>query len=223
MPATKTFYSDFFKIPLAGPAPYNTLVVVNQWFSANQADHYEGQEDYFHYNVQVLTDYSPSGYDPNSLTPVDFQHSTTFAFINTIASNNSHFFYAVDQITDAGFDPPTGAFYVSVDTVVQLADMVNPQGTEIFLGWENDVAFLMTSFIMVNEPKPDATLQTDSGNTRHRWFSRIKNPNEVLLTRGPKPGIRRRLAPSPKTESIRNRMRRLDIDPTLHRPDQPKG
>src|SRR5580698_8682811 len=103
MSSPKTFYSDFFKIPLAGPAPYNTLVVVNQWFSANLADHTEGQEDYFHYNVQVLTDYSPSGYDPNSLTNVDFEHSTTFAFINTIASNNSQFFYAVDQITDAGF------------------------------------------------------------------------------------------------------------------------
>lgn len=183
MANVKTFYPELFKIPVAGPAPYNTLVVVNQWFFADLSNHTGNSDDYFHYNVKVITPYVPSGYDPNALAPVPFKHSTTFAFINTCPSTDGHFFYAVDEITDAGFDPESGSFYVSVDTVMQMPDYQIPQGTEVAVGpfgaWIIWTSFLMTSFVLVQEPQPDVTLVEGSPSAQP-WREKVKIHDKLL-------------------------------------------
>lgn len=183
MATVKTFYPELFKIPVAGPAPYNTLVVVNQWFFSDMSNHTGNSEDYFHYNVKVITPYVPSGFDPNSLAPIAFNHSTTFAFLNTGPSSDDHFLYAVDGITDAGFDPEYGYFYVSVDTVMQMPNYQIPQGTPVAVGplgaWIIWTSFLMTSFVLVQEPQPDATLVEGSPSAQP-WREKIKIHDKLL-------------------------------------------
>lgn len=128
----------------------------------------------------------PSGFDPNTLAPVPFQHSTTFAFLNTCPSSDGHFLYAVDKITDAGFDPENGYFYVSVDTTMQMPDYDIPQGTEVAVGplaaWIIWTSFLMTSFLLVQEPQPDVTIVEGSPSAQP-WRETLRLHDKWLIDR----------------------------------------
>ena len=143
------------KIPVAGPAPYNTLVVTETQFSADLTDHWGETNDYFLYTVTVYTPFSLRGFDPSMPAP-SFQQSTSVTFIDPGAAKNDHFLFAVDEITASGFDPEGGQFYVTFNTAVQLPDNSIPQVQEFaagpYAGFLISAMFALTSYVLVYEP-----------------------------------------------------------------------
>jgi hypothetical protein len=168
------------RIPVVGPAPYNTLVVTQQWFSADIPDHWGETNNYFTYSVTVYTPFVLQGFDPAN--PPQFQQSTSVAFIDPGAAKNDHFLFAADEITDTGFDPESGSFYVTFNTALQLPDNSIPQVQEYaygpYAGFQISAIFALTSYVLVNEP-PGTSPPTGQSGTSRSWHFRGHLPTGV--------------------------------------------
>lgn len=147
MPTTLT-KAVINKTPIAGPAPYNTLVTLATWGIFGPGGVLKIGQNY----AQTAT--WPSGYFIQGFNPdldVDFKHSTTVFLTTTPGAKPGDFIYALDKISNAGFDQD-GQFYVSIDTVIQTPDTSLPTTPFLIAGWEVWVAFYISSFILVTEP-----------------------------------------------------------------------
>jgi len=147
MPTTLT-RAVINKTPIAGPAPYNTLVAVTTWGLIGPGGLVNVGQNY----AQTAT--WPSGYHIAGFNPdldVDFKHSTTVFLTTTPGAKPDNFIYALDKISNAGFDQD-GQFYVTLDTVIQPPDTSLPTTPFLIYGWEVWAAFYISSFILVNEP-----------------------------------------------------------------------
>lgn len=146
--------SNVTRIPVTGPAPFNTLVAVTAWSPVDFADHWKVAHDdtvYYYSDVQIATPLTLLGFDPRNGAP-PFQHSTTAALISTGPSTDDHFLFAVDKIDGAGFDALDGTFFVRISTAIQLPDNFIPQGTEILGGFLTATYLMISSYVLVYEP-----------------------------------------------------------------------
>ena len=145
------FLPQVTRIPIAGPAPYNTLVAVSAAsFVANGSSYGPSNEIYYYPNVAVGTPFVLQGFDQR-VAP-QFEHSTMVSLVATGPSEDDHFLFAIDGNIQAGFSPYDGSYYVTVDTAIQIPDNMIPQGTVFFDGWLIAAYFSITSYVLVYEP-----------------------------------------------------------------------
>lgn len=113
-PLVETF--PVVRIPVAGPAPFNTLVVVRTRFSViGQFGYADGEIS--RYTVRVGTGFRLIGHDPR-VKPA-FDHSTTAALQMIQSSDDTEFLVAVDTVTGEFADDGTWLL------TVQIADAFN--------------------------------------------------------------------------------------------------
>jgi hypothetical protein len=166
-PAQSFQVQNVTKIPIAGPAPYNTLVVCTPGGPIPSDVHVTRAR------TTILSNYQLKGFDPSN-PPPQFVHTTcawvggTAAMnLNDSATGKDAWMYAVDDIPNAGFNQD-GYFYVEVDT----ATMVPP----IPLKFQSEgTGFMMAcSYILVVEPQPGPPK-----GRKPRPFPRPKHPSPL--------------------------------------------
>lgn len=145
------FLPQVTRIPITGPAPYNSLVCVSVETYLGSQELREGKISRF--PMRVATPFRLAGFDQR--VPPIFDHSTT-AWINAIGPiEDGDWTQAVDSITGAGFTPTDGAYYLDL-RVAQLVDDFAPgtcmglaQGISICLFF---VRIQVTSWVLCYEP-----------------------------------------------------------------------
>lgn len=125
------------RIPVAGPEPYNTLVVVRSAF-------YVGRDGWANGRLQrrtiaCSTNFSLIGYDPR--VPAIGLHSTAASLTMLQVSDDTPFATAVDAIDDAFFDE-TGRWTV----IIRVADLFDQV-------YASALGFL-SSWVLCYEPPP---------------------------------------------------------------------
>ncbi len=170
-----------FKMPVQGPAPYNTLYVVTQWDFVAQENLYDNDTNLHQYsNVVVSSPINIVGYDPNN--PVPVQHSTTAFLTTTGPSANDNFLYAVDAIQGVTV-ADSGNISFLISTAVKCPNLAIPQGIAFAIGpdgaWEIQAALLISSFILTVEPQ---AAPAPSGGTRawSQYFKEIVVDKNLL-------------------------------------------
>jgi hypothetical protein len=114
MPAIIPYIPNVTRIPVRGPAPFNVLVCISMTVvHPSDPDGVIVQNDgnLVRFGGTVATPFILAGADPRVAPP--FQHSTTLALAQIGPAPNNDFVYAVDSLTDAGFDKITHAWTVS--------------------------------------------------------------------------------------------------------------
>lgn len=188
MPLADFFSPQITRFPVAGPSPFNTLVAFTTWLSANVGDKYGETNNYFQYKQRIFSPLVMAGFDPSNppASQPAFKHSSFVQFIDPGPAKNDHFLFAVNEISDAGFDMTNGTFYVDVTTAVQLPDNSIPQVQEFAVGFMAGfvitAAYRLTSFVLVNEPQNASTRSGELG--RGQWRTRfLSNLAEQRLKR----------------------------------------
>jgi hypothetical protein len=148
------------RIPITGPAPFNTLVCVQTTSNAGPQDVKDNRTS--RWSVTVPTTFRLAGFDQR-IVPV-FDHSTT-AFISSIGPlKDSNWIYAVDEVTGAGFDQVDGSYFVNINVAVLAGDPADedcmgfgdPQdGSYVQVCWYYYTVQIV-SYVLCNEPRvPD--------------------------------------------------------------------
>ena len=102
------------RIPITGPAPYNTLVCVQAETNAGPQNVDVGKLS--RWSLTVPTPFKLAGFDQR-ITPT-FDHSTT-AFISAMGpASDDTWLYAVDSVTGAGFSPNDWTFFTNIDVAM---------------------------------------------------------------------------------------------------------
>lgn len=152
------------RIPIAGPAPYNTLVAVTAMGQVGPGGNFQqGDKNTYRSTNTVSTSFILAGFDQR--VTVDFQHSTTAYLIKTPSAEADNFIYAADGVATAGFSSENGEYYVTVDTAIQLPDNYLPTTPEFFGGFLEDCRLYISSFVLIYEPPPPAQPGTPSGQS----------------------------------------------------------
>lgn len=140
--------SDFTRIDIAGPAPFNKLVFCN----LGSPPVLTADKGLKRGKFRATSKYKLSGFDQANPKPT-FAH-TTIGWIygtglgNTETNNNGKdaWLYALDAVVNGGFDDD-GHFFVEIDA----AAMMPPQTPNK----ENEPGgFMIFSYILVQEPQP---------------------------------------------------------------------
>lgn len=145
------FLPQVTRIPITGPAPYNTLVCVS-------VESYLGpqvvrDEELSRFPMRVATPFRLAGFDQR--VPPTFDHSTT-AWISSIGPmEDGNWVYAVDSVSGAGFAPTDGTYYL--DLMAAISPDGAAPGTCIALGEGIGVCFYFvriqaTSWVLCHEP-----------------------------------------------------------------------
>jgi len=135
------------RIPIAGPAPFNTLAVVRGRIFTTQGAF---TDDVLHrFTVAVATNFKLAGYDQR-VKPV-YQHSTSVALQIIQQTEETSFVTAVDEIVD-GFFNDDGRWVI----VFRVAGQWDG-------GWAQSCAYI-SSWVMCHEPPlpPDLPKGTPS-------------------------------------------------------------
>ena len=169
MPVT-LFQPQVTRIPVPGPAPYNTLVCV-------QAESFGGPQNLevgklTRWSVSVPTPFRLAGFDQR--VPPQFAHSTT-AFLSAAGpAKDDSWLYAVDAVAGAGFLAYDGTYYVNVDLAVAAGD---PLPSECFSWGGGPFGFCLvwmtvqvTSCVLVYEPPPHAPSTGFHGAYNSPWL-----------------------------------------------------
>jgi hypothetical protein len=107
------------RIPISGPAPYNTLVCCT--FGGISPALSQGGAGFVTRGQGTLwSNFVLAGFDQR--TPPQFEHSTAawLAYIGPGTADDT-WLYSVDEISGAGFDPVGGRFFVNVDVAAMYA------------------------------------------------------------------------------------------------------
>jgi hypothetical protein len=151
------------RIPITGPAPFNTLVCVQSTSNGGPQDVKKNRTS--RWAVTVPTTFRLAGFDQR-VVPV-FDHSTT-AFISSLGPlEDSTWLYAVDEVTGAGFDQVDGSYFVNINVAVLAGDAASEDC--IGFGDPQDGTYVqicsyfytiqVVSFILCNEPRlPDSQI-----------------------------------------------------------------
>lgn len=149
------FLPQVTRIPITGPAPYNTLVCVSAETYLGPQELREGKISRF--PMRITTPFRLAGFDQR--VPPTFDHSTT-AWISSIGPmEDGNWVYAVDSVTGAGFTPTDGAYYL--DLMAASSPDGSAPGTCIALAEGAGICFYfvriqVTSWVLCYEP-PIAT------------------------------------------------------------------
>jgi len=140
------FLPQVTRIPIVGPAPFNTLVCCTSGGltsvpGAGAGFTTRGQ-------VRAISRFVLEGFDQR-VAP-NFQHSTSGWLAQIGPSEEDDWLYAIDSIADAGFDPASGTFFVDINLAVQYGQVPSQfltGGLEEFV-----YAVYVCSYVLVNEP-----------------------------------------------------------------------
>ena len=149
--AINVFLPQVTRIPITGPAPYNTLVCVS-------AESYLGPQqlrdgELTRFAMRVSTPFRLAGFDQR-VRPM-FDHSTT-AWISSIGPiKDGNWIYAVDSVSAAGFTPTDGTYFV--DLMAASSPDGNAPGTCTAFGEGLTICFYfvriqVTSWLLCFEP-----------------------------------------------------------------------
>jgi hypothetical protein len=130
-------FQPVVRIPVVGPEPFNTLVVVRGQVPTTSYRH--ADDTLQRRKLAVGTNFSLIGFDPR--VPPPSQHSTTAALQMMQASDDSAFVIAVDGI-DAGFFDDSGRWTL----VVRVADLFD----EVYAASNAYIS----SWVLCYEPPP---------------------------------------------------------------------
>jgi hypothetical protein len=140
------FVPQVTRIPIAGPAPFNTLVccgAVGQVPIAGVVGSVTQSQATFGTNFIL------AGFDQR--VPPQFQHSTAAWLVGTGPAEDDTWLYAIDAIAQVGFDPTSGEFFITADVAVMYPHIPSQfQGT--LLIYEYFVS--ICSYVLVFEPPP---------------------------------------------------------------------
>jgi hypothetical protein len=145
------FLPQVTRIPITGPAPYNTLVCVQTETAGGGQVVQAGKLS--RWSSSVTTTFKLAGFDQR--VPPVFEHSTT-AFLSSIGPfEDDTWLMAVDSVTGAGFNPVDGTYFVNFD--VALMPGSPAPGTCVALFGAYGVCFYfgvvqITSFVLCYEP-----------------------------------------------------------------------
>jgi hypothetical protein len=129
------------RIPVAGPDPFNTVVVVRGFVPTQE---FGVSDNVLHrYRHAVMTNFQLVGFDPR--VPPPFKHSTTAAIQMMQADDDTAFVVAVDQVVDGLFDDHGN--WILVFDVAGLWDHVYAASGAYFSSW-----------ILCYEPPPNPNL-----------------------------------------------------------------
>lgn len=164
------------RIPVSGPAPFNTLVAVTASDVVGPGETVVPGTTY-RTSVTVPTPFVIAGFDPR--VEVKFQHSTTAFLFRTPSAEADNFLYAVDAITAAGFSPEDGSFYVTVDTALEPPANYLPTTPVAGFEFEEITMFYISSFVLVYEPPlPGApSAPTPSGQGTGQLYGKFVGKN----------------------------------------------
>jgi hypothetical protein len=161
------FNPQVTRIPVQGPAPFNTLVVVAGEAEISMSQIVEFGKEAQQTGTFVSTFVNRAVLANQNQGPV-FQHSTT-AWIHSIgpadnpgplAEIGGHFLYSVDKVAGAGFNPVDGTYFVVVDLSVLVppppSDALQCAPFLLELLCAGPWSVQITSFVLVNEPPAPA-------------------------------------------------------------------
>jgi hypothetical protein len=134
------------RIPVIGPEPFNTLVVVRGRFSLTDYRKSDGKLHQFKWALP--TNFSLIGFDPR--VPPPSRHSTTVTLQMLQVSGDTNFAAAADAV-DQGYFDDTGRWTV----VVRVAS----EADQVYAAW---MAYL-SSWVLCFEPPPNPDLPRDAG------------------------------------------------------------
>jgi hypothetical protein len=140
------FLPQVTRLPITGPAPFNTLVCCTSGGFTTLPG--AGAGFITRGQVRAFSSFVLQGFDQR-VTP-NFQHSTSGWLAKIGPSEEGSWLYAIDSIADAGFDPVTGRFFVDINLAVQFGQVPSQfltGGLEEFV-YETFVC----SYVLVNEP-----------------------------------------------------------------------
>ena len=135
------FLPQVTRIPIAGPAPFNTLVCCTTISFAGLPG--AGAGFTTRGEVRLPTNFVLQGFDQR-VAP-NFQHSTSGWLTQIGPSQDDNWLYAIDSIADAGFDP-FGNFFVDFNIAVQFGQLPGG-GLQAFI-----YGVCICSYVLVNEP-----------------------------------------------------------------------
>ena len=140
------FVPQVTRIPIAGPAPFNTLVccgAVGQTITNGVVGSVTRSEATF------PTDFILAGFDQR--VPPQFQHSTAAWLVGTGPAEDDTWLYAVDRVTTTGFDPTSGEYLISVDLAVMYPHIPSQFQTGLLV---YEYFICISSYVLVYEPPP---------------------------------------------------------------------
>lgn len=151
------FLPQVTRIPITGPAPFNTLVCVTVETLQGAGEVSDGVLKRF--TQRVTTPFRLVGFDQR--VPPAFDHSTTAWLSSTGPTQDGNWIIAVDSVKEAGFDPVDGGYYIDLAGALSV-DGAAP-GTCFAFGGGGTICFYtpkiqVTSWVLCYEP-PVAPLQ----------------------------------------------------------------
>ncbi len=91
-------------LPVKGPYPYNTMVVVHSYTVAEPSWFPILDDSVYRYSDLYQTGFRFPGYDPRTASQIAYQHSTIASLRTLQLSTHDQYTAAVDQVDDAFFD-----------------------------------------------------------------------------------------------------------------------
>jgi hypothetical protein len=143
------FTQRVVRIPIAGPEPFNTLVVVRETVASGPLWPYG-----FHRSTpEYKTSFVLSGFQPGPDADNPCKHSTSLVMYHLDLGNDTSFLAAFDEVKEAGFDP-SGTWVVRVQAAVSIDRSL------IGSNWLRTFAQI-SSWVLCNEPRPQDTNDRD--------------------------------------------------------------
>jgi hypothetical protein len=110
------FLPQVTRIPIIGPAPYNTLVCVSVETFQGSGEVRDGV--FSRISLRVATPFRLAGFDQR--IPPIFDHSTTAWINSTGPIKDGNWAYAVDSVAGAGFTPTDGTYFIDLTTATSV-------------------------------------------------------------------------------------------------------
>jgi hypothetical protein len=196
------FLPQVTRIPIAGPAPYNTLVIVSDSaFLDTHGNMYGTSSETFYGTVSVPTYFVLAGFDQR--VPPQYMDTISVTVTATGASMDDDFLFAADAIAGSGFDPVGGGYYVNVNTAIRIPDNMIPQTPIIAGGYLVGTRLQITSFVLVYEPPIATPPGQGTGDTSYSEQTRRRVPEKYVA----------RLPGSQPTHFIRKTAARSPVAP----------
>jgi hypothetical protein len=169
------FVPQVTRIPITGPAPFNTLVCCG---AVGQVPINGVVGSVTRSEATFGTNFILAGFDQR--VPPQFQHSTAAWLCGTGPAEDDTWLYAIDAIAGAGFAPTSGEFLITADVAVMYPHIPSQfQGT--LLIYEYFVS--ICSYVLVFEPPPP---HPPGGQKAAQFVARLP---ELLPAGGPAFGV----------------------------------
>lgn len=157
------FSQNVVRIPIAGPEPFNTLVVVRETVSYGLRT-WPGDGRVHNSPGEFRTSFVLSGFQPSADADVPFKHSTSLTTHHIDLADDTSFMSAFDGL-DAGFDA-SGRWIVRVDgSLMSDGEWLGTYAT-------------ISSWVLCREPR------TERPSDDRRFQQRLGDPSSPVHAHG---------------------------------------